>query len=58
MCNTGDCLVVAILNDKEFQNMDHKIEILTNIEYTTDNVEFLCKKIFNISNKYDKYIDQ
>lgn len=58
MCNNGDCLIVATLNNKQLQNMDDTIEVLTNIEYTEDNIDFLCEKIYTISNSFNKYYDQ
>jgi Protein of unknown function (DUF1623) len=55
MCNNGDCLIVTTLTKSQLQTVNDPLEILTNIEYTQDNVKFLCEKIFLISKQFNNY---
>lgn len=53
MCCNGDCLAVVVLDRNQLQNTD--MEVLESLEYTSDNVELLCKKICVIVDNYNKY---
>ncbi|ABL76042.1 Mv-ORF90 peptide [Maruca vitrata nucleopolyhedrovirus] len=53
MCCNGDCLVVAVLDQKQLQNID--MEVLESLEYSNNNIELLREKICVIVENYDKY---
>ena len=60
MCNNGDCLIVAVLSDhqRNYITNSNEMQLLTTLDFTEDNVTYLCEKIYLIFINYNKYCNE